>query len=135
MTNLSPSPSPLRPSNPIVRRKYTDEQLRIAKELALSDGVAFSSATSGVAPSTIYKLLKPAAAIARKSTTSKPKLVPPEKAMMAMPIFKKAVLLGELWAANSAPSPKRDAFYRAAAKFNLDVKVFWRAYKLSLYTK
>jgi hypothetical protein len=119
----------------MVRRKYPEAVLAEAVKLASTDGVAYAEKMTGVKASSIYKAIRPPAPITRKSTTSKPKPVPPEKAMMAMPIFKKAVLLGELWAANSAPSPKRDAFYRAAAKFNLDGKTFWRAYKLSLYTK
>jgi hypothetical protein len=119
----------------MVRRKYTDEQLRIAKELALTDGVAFASTTSGVAASTIYKLLKPAAPITRKSTTSKPRPVPPEKAFSQTALFKKAVALGEFFHSNVPGDSKRNAYARASAKLGIDAGLLWKAWKYSQFTK
>lgn len=135
MTDLAPQPSPLRPTNQLVRRKYPEAILAEAVKLALTDGVAYSEKMTGVKSASIYKALKPNKPITRKARSSKPKSERPEKAFATTPLFRKAVALGEFFHSNVPGDSKRNAFARSAAKLGIDAKLLWKAYKFSLYTK
>jgi hypothetical protein len=135
MSNLAPSPSPLRPSNPMIRRKYPDAVLAEAVKLASTDGVAYAEKMTGVKSSSIYKAIRPPKPTTRKSATSKLKPVPPEKAFSQTALFKKAVALGEFFHSNVPGDNKRNAYARAAAKLGIDAGLLWKAWKYSQFTK
>lgn len=135
MSNLAPAPSPLRPVKELVRRRYQPFQLAEALKLALSDGVAYSSATTGVAASTIYKLIKPAARKVKPATSPKSKPESPEKLLLRSPQWAKIKALALYYHANVPNDSLRNAFTRAAIKLGHDYKTVWRCYKLSIYSQ
>lgn len=135
MSNLAPSPSPLRPTIQLIRRKYSDWQLAEALKLAMSDGVAYSSATTGVAASTIYKIIKPAARKVKPAKSPKAKPESPEKLLLRSPQWAKIKALALYYHASVPNDSLRNAFTRAATKLGYEVKTVWRCYKLSIYSQ
>lgn len=116
----------MRPTKPRVGRLFSQAQLAEAVKLARTDGVVYASKMTGVSAASIYNALKN-----KKRTTvhRTSRIVRPEVDMMESPLFKKAVALGAIWAANAAPAPERKAYERAGAHFGLSPAMFWRAVK------
>lgn len=126
MTDLAPEPSPVRPTKPRVGRLFSEVQLAEALKLARTDGVVYASKMTGVSAASIYNALKNK----KRSTVHRTsRIVRPEVEMTQNPLFRKALTLGAIWAANSAPAPERKAYERAGAHLGLSPAMFWRAVK------
>lgn len=135
MSNLPPSPSPLRPVKQIIRRRYQPFQLAEALKLAKSDGVAYASSQTNVAASTIYKLLKPAARKVKPAAPPRAKPESPEKLLLRLPQWSKIKALALYYHANVPNDSLRNAFTRAAIKIGVDYKTVWRAFKAEKYSQ
>lgn len=135
MSNLAPSPSPLRPASQLVRRKYPQPMLDEALKLCHSDGVAYAEKMTGVKAASLYKLLKPAARKVKPAASPKAKPESPEKLLLRSPQWSKIKALALYYHANVPNDSLRNAFTRASFKFGADVKTVWRCYKLERFSQ
>lgn len=135
MSNLAPSPSPLRPVNPLVRRKYPQPMIYEALKLCHSDGVAYAEKMTGVKAASLYKILKPSARTVKPAKTPKAKPESPEKLLLRSPQWAKIKALALYYHASVPNDSLRNAFTRAATKLGYEVKTVWRCYKLSIYSQ
>lgn len=135
MSTLSPSPSPLRPQNKMVRRKYSEAQCSEAIKIAKTDGVSYASSCTGVSIAALYKLMRPAARKVKPAASPKAKPESPEKLMLRSPQWAKIKALALYYHANVPNDSLRNAFTRAAFKFGADVKTVWRTFKAEKYSQ
>lgn len=134
MSDLPPSPSPLRPVKQLERRRYQQFQLDEALKIARVDGVKYASECTGVAVASIYKLLKPAVRKTKPAKAAKPKPESPEKLLLRSPAWPKLKALALYYHANVPNDSLRNAFTRASIKIGQDHRIAWRAYKTEKYS-